>query len=188
MTNFEVRFVSGNRFKINEAQSILASVGVTIVPIDMKIEELQTEDTVRLVRDKALKAFKNIARPLFVEHTGLYLNFINGLPGGLTQIVWDTLRADRFSDLFGKSPDPSVIAKTTICYVDGKLMHIFVGEITGKIASTPMGNRDFQWDCVFIPDGDTKTFAEMGNKKNDISMRRKALDKYATFLKANGVR
>jgi XTP/dITP diphosphohydrolase len=188
MKKFEVRFVSGNRFKIDEAKSILAFSGVMVVPISIKIEELQTEDTERLVRDKALKAFKNIARPLFVEHTGLYLNYLNGLPGGLTQIVWDTLLADRFSELFGKSSDTSVIAKTTLCYVDGKRMHIFVGEITGKIAASPAGNRDFQWDCVFIPDGATQTFAEMGNKKNEISMRKIALDKYAAFLKANGVR
>jgi len=188
MAPFEVRFVSSNPFKIEEAKSILSPVGITVVPVDMKIEELQTTDTERLVKDKALKAFSAIARPLFVEHTGLYLNYLNGLPGGLTQIVWDSLQADRFSELFGRSPDPSVIAKTTICYSDGKRMHIFIGEVVGRIASAPAGNRDFQWDCVFIPDGETITFAEMGDKKNDISMRKQALDSYAAFLKASGVR
>ncbi len=188
MTTFEVRFVSSNRFKIEEAKAILSPVGITVVPVNIKIEELQTTDTERLVQDKALKAFGRIGRPLFVEHTGLYLNYLNGLPGGLTQIVWDSLQADRFSELFGRSPDPSVIAKTTICYVDGKGMHIFIGEVGGRIASTPAGNRDFQWDCVFIPEGETKTFAEIGDKKNEISMRKQALDSYAAYLKRMGVR
>ncbi len=188
MTTFEVRFVSSNRFKIEEANSILSPINIKVVPVDMKIEELQTTDTERLVQDKALKAFSKIARPLFVEHTGLYLNYLNGLPGGLTQIVWDALQADRFSELFGRSPDPSVTARTTICYADGKQMHIFVGEVVGQITSSPTGDRDFQWDCVFIPDGETQTFAEMGERKNQISMRKQALDKYAAFLKANGVR
>ncbi len=188
MATFEVRFVSSNRFKIEEAKAILSSIGIDVVPVDMKIEELQTTDTNRLVRDKALKAFSKIARPLFVEHTGLYLNYLNGLPGGLTQIVWDSLQADRFSELFGRSADPRVIAKTTICYADGMQMHIFIGEVAGRIAPEPAGNRDFQWDCVFIPDGEINTFAEIGDKKNDISMRKQALDKYAAYLKSSEIR
>ena len=49
--------------------------------------------------------------------------------------------------------------------------------------SPPRVDHGFQWDCVFQPDGYTETFAEMGTaKKNEISMRRKALDKFAAFL------
>jgi XTP/dITP diphosphohydrolase len=186
VADIQVRFVTSNRFKIAEAQEILGAVGVQVVPIDIKIEELQTTDTERLVRDKAIRAFACIARPLFVEHTGLYLKYLNDLPGGLTQIVWDALKAERFSDLFGRSPDPRVVAKTTIGYIDGKKVHTFLGEVAGTIAVAPRGNRDFQWDCVFIPDGETKTFAEMGGRKNAISMRRRALDQYAAFLRAIG--
>ncbi|MFG7003113.1 non-canonical purine NTP pyrophosphatase, partial [Burkholderia pseudomallei] len=41
-----------------------------------------------------------------------------------------------------------------------------------------------QCDCVFVPDGSTQTFAEMGAAKDDISMRRKALDLFAAHLKS----
>ena len=51
----------------------------------------------------------------------------------------------------------------------------------------PAGPEDFQWDCVFIPDGSTMTFAEMGTDKDNISMRRKALDKFAAHLNATKV-
>jgi XTP/dITP diphosphohydrolase len=46
-----------------------------------------------------------------------------------------------------------------------------------------MGSKDFQWDCVFVPNGYSETFAQMGDRKNEISMRRKALDAFAAFLK-----
>ena len=39
--------------------------------------EIQTEDIQDIVRDKVLKAFNMIGRPVFIEHTGLY---IKGLP------------------------------------------------------------------------------------------------------------
>ena len=178
-----LRFLSSNEFKIKEATGILKDVDIEVVPVKFKITELQTNDIDLLIKDKALKAFKEIGRPLFVEHTGLFLSYLNGLPGGLTQLFWDTLQADRFSELFGRSSDPSVTAKTVISYCDGKNLHFFKGEIEGQISPSPRGKRDFQWDCVFIPEGFKETFAELGGKKNEISMRRKALDKFAEFLK-----
>ena len=182
MSAFKIRFISSNEFKIREATEILGAAGVSVIPINLKIEELQTTDTERLVKDKVVKAFQEIGRPLFVEHTGLYLHYINELPGGLTQIVWDSLKADRFTQLFGNTPDTSVKARTTIGYTDGKQIHFFVGETRGHITDSLRGNRDFQWDCVFIPEGESLTFSEMGKRKNDISMRRKALDAFAAYL------
>ena len=119
-----------------------------------------------------------------MEHTWLYLAALNGFPAGLTQIFWDTLGADKVSELFGKLPDTSVCAKTKIGYCDGKKIQQFEGEIRGNIAPQPQGNREFQWDCVFIPEGHNVTFAQMGQeKKNLISMRRHALTMFAEYLK-----
>lgn len=184
-TQFEVRFVSSNKHKVREAAAILEPAGVTVISSAIKIEELQTKETERLVRDKVMKAFKDLGRPLFVEHTGLYLEHLNGFPGGLTQIFWDTLGPDLFSELFGKlAPVKTAIARTIIGYCDGKRVHSFSGEIAGEIVPEPRGPRDFQWDCVFQPVGYSKTFAEMGDEKNKISMRRQALDKFAAHLGA----
>jgi len=174
-------FVSKNRFKHAEAQKILAPSGVRVESVDVDIAELQTIDTVKLVKDKATKAFEHVGRRLFVEHTGLYLDLLGGFPGGLTQIFWDTLRKDRFSSLFA-SEESKVIARTTIAYVDGKRMYLFEGETTGKIVSPPRVDHGFQWDCVFVPEGYQDTFSEMGDKKNEISMRRQALERLCDHL------
>jgi XTP/dITP diphosphohydrolase len=180
----EVRFVSGNAHKIAEAQHILSSVGIAVVPSPVKINELQIADIEQLVRDKALKAFQKLGRPLFVEHTGLHLRQLNELPGGLTQVFWDTLQADQFAARFGIGPDCFARASTRIAYCDGQRIRQFAGELSGTIVSSPRGNRDFQWDCVFQPDGHGETFGEMGeDRKNEISMRRKALDAFAVHLK-----
>ncbi|WP_417285474.1 non-canonical purine NTP pyrophosphatase [Comamonas sp.] len=176
--------MSANAHKITEVQRILAPAGVDIVPVSRKIEELQTEDVESLVRDKLVKAFEAIGRPLFVEHTGLYLNGLNGLPAGLTQIFWDKLLEHRFADLVAGLGDPRVTAKTILGYCDGREIHLFEGSIDGTVPRTPAGPTDFQWDSVFIPDGYVKTFAEMGAAKDEISMRRKALDKFAAHLKS----
>lgn len=183
----DLRFVTSNHYKVAEAEKILMGRGISVVSSALKIEELQTTDTERLVRDKVLKAFRKIGRTLFVEHTGLYLEHLNGFPGGLTQIFWDSLLADRFSELFGSlAPNRNVTAKTWIGFCDGRTIKTFTGEISGLIAESPRGDRGFQWDCVFQPNGSTETFAEMGERKNDISMRRAALDKLALHLADRG--
>ncbi len=182
-THTEIRFVSNNPYKIAEAKQILGEQRIAVRESKLKIEELQTTDTHALVRDKLLKAYQAIGRPLFVEHTGLYLAQLNGLPGGLTQIFWDTLRAERFAELFGNSAvSNAVTARTYIGYCDGRRIYDFEGEIAGQITSSPRGSRDFQWDCVFEPIHYSETFAEMGERKNNISMRRKALEKLAAHL------
>ncbi len=156
--------------------------GVAVIPLEYAIEELQTPDAQHLVHEKALEAFDRLRQPLFVEHTGLYLDHLNGLPGGLTQIFWDTLEADLFAQRFGTTENPAVTARTFVGYIDGKRFHTFAGEISGTIVDSPRGSRAFQWDCVFQPEGYDATFAEMGDQKNELSMRRRALDEFAKYL------
>ncbi len=177
-----IRFLSKNEHKIHEAVAILAPLGVEVIPVPLAIAELQTDDISVIVRDKTLRAFAKLGHPLFVEQTGLLLERINGFPGGLTQVFWDALGPDRLCSLFGQGDDVGVLAITRIGYCDGRRIHQFAGSIRGKISPEPQGNRDFQWDCVFVPDGYDETFAEMGERKNDISMRRHALNAFAKYL------
>ena len=175
-----IRFVTHNDYKLKEVQKLLDET--TVIAAKLKIDEIQTDDVEKLVKDKLLKAFREVGRPVFVEHTGLYIESLNSFPGGLTQEFWDKLEADRFSELLGNVENTKAIAKTTIGYCDGKKIHFFDGEVIGKIAPEPRGNRDFQWDCVFIPEGYTETFSELGEKKNEISMRKIAFEKFNTYL------
>ena len=177
-----IRFLSRNAHKIDEAATILKLVGVEVVPVHLPIDELQSDDTEKIVRDKVLRAYHGLGHPVFVEQTGLFLSQMNGFPGGLTQVFWDTLQADRVAEFFGGG---SVVARTRIGYCDGKQISQFEGEISGSIAREPKGDRSFQWDCVFVPDGYSQTFAEMGGKKNEISMRRRALDAFALKLQGS---
>lgn len=176
----KLRFISNNKYKIQETTELFKPHGIEVIAVGSKLEELQTTNIHALVRDKTLRAFNQIGHPLVVEHTGLVLDALGGFPGGLTQIFWDAIQADRFSSLFGGT---KISAKTTIGFCDGQKIHFVDGETNGQVAASPKGPREFQWDCIFIPEGYSKTFAEMGAKKNEISMRRKAIDSFVEYLK-----
>ena len=180
----KIIITTGNKHKLEELNHYMQGTGVDFIPKSHKIEELQSFDEQLIVEDKLMKAFEKFKQPVLVEHASLYIDILNGFPGGLTQTFWDTVQADRFCELFRKS---SIKAKTTIGYCNGRRKFFFDGETQGVIADEPKGNRDFQWDCVFIPNGYSENYAELGKVKLDISMRKLAFDKFKQFLGENDV-
>ena len=146
-----LRFLSGNEHKLREAVAIMEPIGITVIPLRIKIEELQTPDTEAIVKDKVAKAFHRIGHPLFVEQTGLFIDRLNGFPGGLTQVFWDKLEPDRVSKLFGTGCTTGVTAKTIIGYCDGRSIHYFSGKVRGHIAPEPRGDRRIPVGLHFHP-------------------------------------
>ena len=59
---------------------------------------------------------------------------------------------------------------------------VFVGQTNGTIVEA-QGETNFGWDPIFLPDGETKTFAEMESaQKNKISHRSRALQKVCDYF------
>lgn len=55
--------------------------------------------------------------------------------------------------------------------------HVSIGKSFGSIAHEPAGGGGFGYDPLFVPDGEKKTFAELGEAvKNTISHRSRALE------------
>jgi len=62
---------------------------------------------------------------------------------------------------------------------------MFDGACEGKILFEPRGQNGFGYDPLFVPDGFTETFAELGDDvKNKLSHRAKALQKLKPWLAA----
>lgn len=62
-------------------------------------------------------------------------------------------------------------------------VHYFEGEIRGTITTELRGQEGFGYDPIFIPEGSTRTFAEMSKEeKNAISHRGRAVRKLLDFL------
>ena len=76
--------------------------------------------------------------------------------------------------------------RTVITLILGGKTTQFEGVIKGKITERESGNDGFGYDPVFIPEGSTKTFAEMSlSEKNRISHRAIATRKLVDYLKGH---
>ena len=100
----EINFVTKNPHKAKEVESILGEIDVSIIHTPLTIHEIQTEDIKHIVRDKVLKAFNQVGRPVFIEHTGLYIDSLQGFPGGLTQGIFGVSVKTTSFPIFTLSP------------------------------------------------------------------------------------
>lgn len=178
----KLRFACDDREVIHEVCDFVAPLGIEVLPRMIDFGEVHTEEPQRLVSDRLLNAFKYLGKPVFVEYSGLQIRSLNGFPGGLTQVFWDRLLAERFSAFIGRLEDPTATAQTLIGYCDGRKRHFFEGRVEGRIATTPAGPQQ-DWSCVFIPDGLDQTLAQLGSERRLHSMRRQALESLARFIK-----
>lgn len=72
---------------------------------------------------------------------------------------------------------------------NGQLCGFFHGAVEGTITNTPGGKHGFGYDPVFVPNGFTKTFAELGAAvKNSLSHRRRAIEQLREHLLADAAK
>ncbi|HEY4288742.1 MAG TPA: non-canonical purine NTP pyrophosphatase [Puia sp.] len=82
------------------------------------------------------------------------------------------------------SPHRQARFRTVISLIWEGAEHHFEGVCNGHILSAPTGKGGFGYDPIFVPEGDTRSFAQMSlEEKNQYSHRRKAADQLVTFLK-----
>lgn len=174
-----IYFITGNKDKFKEIQSILENVE----QFEIDLDEIQEIDAKEIIKNKLQEALKHKQENFIVEDTSLYLDCLNGLPGPLIKWFLKTIGNQGLYDITQKLGNSSAQAKTIIGYADknGKI-NFFEGILTGKIVS-PIGENGFGWDNIFMPETHDKTFGQMTiQEKNEISMRRNALNKLKEFL------
>lgn len=176
-----IYFATTNKGKLEEASQIL---GVRVEGVKLDVPEIQSLDMSKVALYKAKHYFEQLKHPLFVEDTSLIFSALNGLPGPYIRDMSEALGNEGLVKLLAGFSDRSAKAVSVLVYIDesGK-EHIFEGVVAGKIADSVMGEGGFGWDPIFVPEGHEKTFGQMEQtEKNQISMRKMALEKMAAFL------
>lgn len=175
----QLYFITGNKGKLTEAQSIIPSV----LQKDIDLPEIQEIDAKKIIEYKLHEAMDHIKEPCIVEDTSLYINSLNGLPGPLIKWFLKTIGTEGIFSLVASLEDKSAVARTIIGYADKSgSIQFFEGEIKGTIVK-PRGDKGFGWDSIFQPAESTKTFAEMTlEEKMKFSMRKVAAEKLKKYI------
>lgn len=173
-----VNFVTTNANKFREAERIL---GFRLRQARIGLPEIQSLKAREVAGFKAKEAYSKLRKPVIVEDTALYLKDWNGFPGALISWAVKTIGIERLCELVGR--ERAATAEACVAYYDGLRLRVFCSEISGKISEKPRGRKRFDWDRIFIPSGEKRTFAEMSmEEKNLISHRMKAFVKLREYL------
>jgi XTP/dITP diphosphohydrolase len=124
------------------------------------ITEILETDLEKVVRTKAADAYRAARVPVIVEHGALHIDFLNGMPGALVKPTWMAL-GERLCNLVPSGQPCSCMAFSALCYCDGRRREVLLHKVAGELAPAPRGTEGFHWDPVFIPQGHTRTLAEM---------------------------
>ena len=184
-------FATNNAHKLEEVTAIL---GDKIELLSMKdihcsADIPETADT--LEGNALLKAryiFENYHLDCFADKHQLEVEALNGAPGVYSaRYAGDAHNSEAnmqklLQDMEGMENRKARFRTVFALIVNGK-EHLFEGIVKGEITKHRHGTSGFGYDPVFIPEGYTQTYAEMGSElKNKISHRAMATDKLCNFL------
>jgi XTP/dITP diphosphohydrolase len=191
---------TNNEGKVRELEEALGGLGVEIV----RLSELgdaapdAPEETGATFEENALlKAryyFERTSVAAVADDSGLEVDALGGRPGVLSARyggagATDAERVDRLLGELAslRASDRSARFVCVLALVGPDVERTFVGECRGHIRIAPAGEKGFGYDPVFLPEGETRTFAEMSAAdKAAISHRGRAVRALASSLSGGG--
>ena len=198
MTRFVV--ATFNRHKAAELNALLALPGVTLVPLaDWPGATAPEEHGRTLLENARIKARAAVARtglPAIADDTGLEVDALGGRPGvhAARYAGPDATYAENVARLLRELAGFPAAKRTarfrTVCvaaWPDGRELDA-EGALEGVIVEPPRGANGFGYDPVFVPAGETRTYAELTDaEKNAISHRARAVKALGEKLAAHPI-
>ena len=184
-------FATNNEHKIKEIQSLVGNdfTIITLQEAGIDIDIPEPHDTLQENAYEKAITIENITKQnCFSEDTGLEIEALNGEPGVKSARYAGGDRnfqanIDKVLEKLNGSTNRKAQFRTVICLLWNKEVFYFEGICKGRIAETMHGGEGFGYDPIFIPEGASKSFAEMTmEEKNKFSHRQKAVTQLFTFL------
>lgn len=188
----EIVFATNNAHKMEEVAAMLGGEYrlVTLRECGITEEIPENEPTIEgNALQKARYVHERTGGDCFADDTGLEVDALNGAPG-VHSARYATDGHDfeanmrlLLRNMEGKTDRRARFRTVIALILDGE-EYLFEGIVEGRITEQPAGDHGFGYDPVFVPEGETETFAEMSaERKNAISHRGRAVRKFADFMR-----
>ena len=164
-------FATNNRHKLEEVRAILGNKIeiLSLNDIDCHDDIPETADTLEgnaLI--KARYIYEKFGVDCFADDTGLEVEALGGEPGVYSaRYAGEDCNPEAnmhklLHNLTGKKNRNAQFRTVIALIIDGKEM-LFNGIVKGTITEEKRGTSGFGYDPVFIPEGFSESFAQMGN-------------------------
>lgn len=185
-------FATNNEHKLKEIRALLGNEFRLVGLAEVGCNEELAEDQTTLEGNSLQKAeyvFRKSGTSCFADDTGLEVECLNKEPGVFSARYAGEQRSAEdnmnllLKNLVGKD-NRNARFRTVITLITPEGIRQFEGEVHGKIIDQKRGTEGFGYDPIFLPDGFSKTLAEMTlEEKSAISHRARAFKKLIAYLK-----
>lgn len=185
-------FASNNKHKLEEIKNVVGRKFEILSLADIKCNEELPETRNTLEGNSLQKAeyvLQHYNTPCFADDTGLEVEALNGAPGVYSARYAGNHRSndDNIALLLQNLKNDTnrkAQFRTVITLIGIEAQPVFFeGVIRGEIITEKRGLSGFGYDPVFVPEGHSRTFAEMTlEEKNQLSHRAIAVKKLAEYL------
>ncbi len=163
-----VYFATTNPGKVNTFGKVFEQYGHEIVEVKMELPEPRTEDINKIAIAKVKYAYEKLKSPCFAHDSGFYLHALGGYPGSYVNSILKNpkMNIPKILKLMEGEPREAGFLNT-IAYLDSTLAEpmCFTSSIEGRLSEQPMGTlKEYSLSdlhLIFIPEGCTKTMADM---------------------------
>ncbi len=187
----KIIFATNNDHKLKEIKHILGGSFDLVSLANINFTEDIPEDEPTLEGNAMFKA-KFIhgitGMNVFADDTGLEIDALGGKPGVKSarfagENKDSNANIEKALSLLENIKNRNARFRTVIALVYNDREYLFEGIVKGEITAERKGSNGFGYDAVFVPEGQTRTFAEMDlDEKNTISHRSRAFEKLREFL------
>ena len=179
-------FVTQNKYKLSELSPLFKEFGVSFETSSLEKFEVRSDDVVIVALNAAEHAYRELHRPVVVDDTGLFIDSLSGFPMAYPAFVLNTIGKGGILKLLEGVNDRGAKFVTAVGFANGVDNLTFVGEMTGTISESIIGSEGFGYDPIFIPEGETRTYAQLSfEEKVTISHRTKAFRKFLDWYVKN---
>lgn len=154
----KITFITGNHKK---AEFLSKYLDYPIAHKELDLDELQSLSLNKIVEHKARQAYSAIRTPVLVEDVSFIIKAQGNLPGPFIKWFIEEIGYEGLCRLADSDPKRQAITQICYAFFDGDEMVYFDGQINGSMPLHPTGDDGFGFNCVFIPEGQTKTNAQM---------------------------
>ena len=187
-------FATNNLHKLKEVEQLLPP-NVHLISLreidstdDLPETDVHLEDN---ARQKARYIHDKFGLDCFADDTGLEVEALDGRPGVYSaRYAGPACNSEEnirkvLTEMNGIQNRKAKFRTVIALYINQQEF-LFEGSVNGIITETSFGTEGFGYDPIFLPEGDTRTFAQMSlQEKNKFSHRSRAIQNLAGFLSGN---
>lgn len=179
----KVYYVTSNPLKMKLLTKVFDKYNIEVEQKNIETPEIQSLDCKEVAEYSAKYASELLNLPVIKNDSGLCIEYLDNFPGALARYAEETIKADGFIKLLEGQDNRNAFWVEVLSYATplGEVVS-FSSISRGTISDKVIEGRGYDYDKIFIPLNDTRTFSQMSEEEQINAFDTSAYEELALYL------